>query len=178
MNFSLQPVLENERALLLPLQPGDFSALFALASNPLVWEQHPNKNRWQEPVFRKFFQGALDSGGAFRIVDKPTGKTAGSTRFYNYNPREASIVIGYTFLGTEFWGTGLNPAVKELMLNYVFQYVEAVDFHIGSRNLRSQIAILRLGAVKHGEFEADDPGEDHRFNFVYRINKNDWPEIQ
>ncbi|WP_247655094.1 GNAT family N-acetyltransferase [Chitinophaga varians] len=174
MNFSIQPRLENERAILYPLQQSDFEALYEVASDPLVWEQHPNKTRWQRPVFETYFDGAMKSGGAFRIVDKATGRTAGSSRFYDYDPQQNSILIGYTFYSREFWGSGLNPSVKHLMLSWIFQYVDKVIFHVGAVNTRSQIAMTRLGARKVKEEEVAYFGEPSRLNCIYEINKADW----
>ncbi|MCK7555722.1 GNAT family N-acetyltransferase [Chitinophaga sedimenti] len=169
--FSIQTPLENEKALLLPLQESDFDLLYAVAADPAVWAQHPNKDRWQREVFRTFFDGAMHSRGAFKIIDKATGEVAGSTRFYDYDEKNNSILIGYTFYGTRFWGKGMNPSVKKLMLDYIFQYVDIVYFHIGEHNLRSQIAISRLGAQKVNEVNVAYYGEPEKLNFVYEIRR-------
>ncbi|MEH6304410.1 GNAT family N-acetyltransferase [Olivibacter sp. CPCC 100613] len=169
--FSIQTPLENERALLVPLVEADFDDLYAIASDKRVWEQHPNKDRWQETIFRTFFEGAIQSKGAFKIIDKETGLVAGSTRFYSYNEEDNSIQIGYTFFAIQFWGTGLNPAVKKLMLAYAFQFVDRVYFQVGAGNLRSQIAVSRLGATKIAEQEVAYFGEQPKLNFVYELKK-------
>lgn len=174
MSLNTQPYLENETARLLPLAAADFEALYAVASDPQIWAQHPNKNRWQREVFRNFFTGALQSNGAFKVLDKRSGKLAGSTRIYDYNPKDSSILIGYTFYGVEYWGTGLNRSVKALLLDYLFAFVSKVDFHIGAENIRSQIAIGRLGAQKIAELEVAYFGEPAKLNYVYRIDKADW----
>ena len=172
--FSFQPILETHVVRLLPLQATDFAALYAVAADPTVWEQHPNKDRWQEPVFRTFFEGAMQSRGAFKIVDKATGTTLGSTRLYDYTPEDNSILIGYTFYGRQSWGKGINQAVKKLLLDYVFQFVDTVRFHIGADNVRSQIAIQRLGARKVAEQEVAYYGEPTKLNFVFEITKQSW----
>jgi len=171
MNFSIQPTLENENIRLLPLQQDDFESLYQTASDEKIWEQHPNKDRWKREVFLSFFEGALASQGAFKIIDKETGSIAGSTRFYNYDAAENSILIGYTFYATQFWGKGINTSVKKLMMDYIFQYVDKVHFHVGSENIRSQIAVGRLGATKIGEEQIAYYGEQPKLNFVYEINK-------
>ncbi|MBN9296026.1 MAG: GNAT family N-acetyltransferase [Filimonas sp.] len=173
MTFPLQPTLENDIAILYPLQANEFETLYAVANDPKIWEQHPNKDRWKRDVFQSFFEGAIQSKGAFKIVDKATGEVAGSTRFYDFSEADKSIFIGYTFYGTKFWGTGINPSVKKLMLDYAFQYVDKVQFHIGATNIRSQIAIERLGAIKTGEQEVAYFGEPTKLNFVYTINKSE-----
>ena len=174
MNINLQPVLENERTLLQPLQANDFEALFTVAADPKIWEQHPNKNRWQKEVFKNFFQGAIESKGAFKIVDKTTNSPIGSTRFYGYKPDENTVLIGYTFYNTASWGKGINPEVKKLMLDHIFQYVSAVLFHVGSDNIRSQVAMNRLGIEKIGAIEVAYFGEDSKLNFIYQITKKEW----
>ena len=174
MHFDTQPRLENDQALLYPLQEDDFEALHAVASDPLIWEQHPNKDRWKMDVFRTFFEGALQSKGAFKIVDKASGKVAGSTRIYDYNEQDRSVLIGYTFFGRDYWGKGLNLSVKILLLDYLFRFVSRVDFHIGAQNIRSQIAIGRLGARKVGEQEIAYFGEAPKLNFIYRMEIEEW----
>ena len=172
--FSLQPILENDAFKLLPLQENNFADLYAVASDPAIWAQHPNKERWQKPAFTTFFEGAMQSQGAFKIVDKATSATLGSTRFYEYNPQDNSIFIGYTFYGTQSWGKGINIAVKTLLLDYVFQFVETVRFHIGAGNVRSQVAIQRLGAIKVAEQEVTYYGEQPKLNFEFELTKPTW----
>jgi RimJ/RimL family protein N-acetyltransferase len=120
----------------------------------------------------------MQSKGAFKIVDKTTGEVIGSTRFYDYNQNESSIFIGYTFYTVSSWGKGINSAVKIMMLDYVFQFVSKVCFHIGADNIRSQIAIARIGAVKVAEQEVTYFGEATKLNFVYEINKASWKKIK
>ncbi|MFN7118882.1 MAG: GNAT family N-acetyltransferase [Saprospiraceae bacterium] len=169
--FDIQPVLENDTILLQPLQNEDFAALYQVASDPKIWEQHPNKDRWKEDVFRIYFEGAMQSKGAFKIIDKVSGQIAGSTRIYGYDASDNSILIGYTFYARSYWGKGVNLAVKALMLDYLFQYVSTVYFHIGAENIRSQIAIGRLGAQKVGEQEIAYYGEPSKLNFIYAISR-------
>jgi RimJ/RimL family protein N-acetyltransferase len=173
MTIDLQPILSGSSVTLLPLREEDFESLYAVASDPLVWEQHPNKDRWKVDVFRKFFDGAMASGGAFKVVKNDTGRVLGSTRYYDHNEAERSILIGYTFYGRSSWGKGINPMVKKMMLDHIFKYVDTVMFHVGAVNLRSQIAIERLGAVKTGEEMVAYVSEDPKLNYVYVITKNE-----
>ena len=151
--MNIQPVLENIRLKLVPLTESDFEAVFIVVSDPKVWEQHPNKDRWKREVFRTFFDGALASKGAFKIIDKANEEVLGCSRYYDFNEDENSIYVGYTFYGTSSWGKGVNPEVKKLMLDYIFQDVEVVKFHVGKDNRRSKIAIERLGAKPIKEIE-------------------------
>lgn len=171
--FDLQPKnLKNELIQLIPLQEADFEELYVVASDPLIWEQHPNKLRYQREVFQNYFEGAMLSKGAFLIRDTKTNEAIGSSRFYDYDESENSILIGYTFIGRKFWGNGYNKALKKTMLDYVFEHVDKVYFHIGAFNIRSQKAIEKIGAIKVDEFEVEYYGEDAKLNFVYLIRKN------
>lgn len=174
MEINLQPLLENEQIKLLPLENNDLEELYILASNPLVWEQHPNKDRWRREVFEVFFDGAIKSKGAFKVIKKENNQIIGSTRFYDYNSNENIINIGYTFYGNDFWGKGINLQVKKIMLDYIFQYVETVAFHIGSNNIRSQIAISRIGAKLESKQEITYFGEKPNMNNIYILKKEDW----
>ena len=174
MNINIQPTLENENVILHPLQDKDFDDLYAVASDPKIWEQHPNKDRCKIEVFKVFFDGAMQSKGAFKILNKASGHVMGSTRFYDHNLEENSISIGYTFYGREYWGKGFNHSVKSLMLDYIFQFVSKVHFHIGAENIRSQIAIGRLGTTKIDEQEIAYFGEQAKLNYIYCLTKEEW----
>lgn len=172
--INLQPTLQNDFILLLPLQQNDFERLYAVASDPLIWEQHPNKDRYKREVFQIYFEGAMESKGALLLIDKLTGEVAGSSRFYDHNEAENSLLIGYTFIARKFWGKAYNPAMKALMIDHAFQYVDNILFHIGVNNLRSQIAIGRVGAVKQKEISVAYHGEPEKLNFEYLLTKENW----
>ncbi|MCX2576004.1 GNAT family N-acetyltransferase [Pedobacter sandarakinus] len=172
--FDLQPTLANDLVKIVPLQSADFEMLFQVASDPLIWEQHPNKDRYQEPVFDTFFKGAIASKGAFIVYDTLTGRAIGSSRFYDVDEEKKTVAIGYTFIGRDFWGKGYNKALKHLMLDYAFRYVEYVILHIGATNFRSQKAAEKLGAKKIDEIEVAYYGEAIKWNFVYLIERIHW----
>jgi len=173
MKFDLQPThLHNERIRLIPLQEKDFERLFEVGSNPKVWEQHPNPYRYKLEDFTNYFKGAIESKGAFLIEDAVTNETVGCSRYYDYNNEDNSILIGYTFIGTKYWGNDYNKDLKKLMLDYAFQFVDKIYFHIGAFNYRSQKAIEKIGAIKVDEFEVEYYGEVSKLNFVYLITKN------
>ena len=165
--------LENELVLLKPMLASDFDAIFAVASDPKIWEQHPKKDRYKREVFKPFFDEGVAEGNAFLTIDKASGEIMGSTRYYNFNPGESSIAIGYTFLATKFWGGKFNLACKTLLMDYAFQYVDKVYFHIGPTNSRSQIATMRIGAefVRESEIEILGSTSVHR---EYVILKDSW----
>lgn len=173
--MQLQPTqLYNSLVRLQPLQPTDFERLYAVASDPLIWEQHPNPDRYKRDIFSTYFEGALASGGAFLIEDAATGAAIGSSRFYDYVPESSEVKIGYTFFARSHWGGQYNPQVKALMLNHAFQFVDTVIFHVGASNWRSRKAMERLGATNLGEENVAYFGEASRLNVVYAMYKNDW----
>jgi RimJ/RimL family protein N-acetyltransferase len=148
--FDLQPHLKGELLELRPLATDDWDELFAVASDPLIWEQHPEQDRHTENVFRTFFKEALESGGAFVIIDRQTQHIIGSTRFYGYDPEKSEIEIGWTFLARKYWGGRFNAEMKRLLLNHAFKFVESIVFFVGEDNVRSQKAMEKVGAIKVG----------------------------
>ena len=150
MSFDLQPHLKGELLELRPLALGDWDDLFAVASDPLIWEQHPESDRYKEEVFKVFFREALESSGALVVIDHKTQQIIGSTRFYGYDPEKSEIEIGWTFLARKYWGGQYNREMKSLMLNHAFKFVENVVFLIGEKNIRSQKAIEKIGAIRNG----------------------------
>jgi RimJ/RimL family protein N-acetyltransferase len=172
--MELQPEhLRNTLAELHPLRHDDFEELYAVASDPLIWEQHPNPDRYKREVFTIFFEGAMASGGAFIIRDPLSGIAIGCTRFYDHFPEHCEVKIGYTFFDRACWGRSINPAVKSMMLEHAFLYVDQVIFHVGVNNIRSRKAMEKLGAVKMGEEDIAYHGERENRNVVYRILKGD-----
>ena len=173
--MDLQPTyLSHDIVELVPLKQTDFEELYTVASDPLIWEQHPNKDRYKRGVFQTYFEGAMESKGALLLIDKRSGEVAGSSRFYDHNETESSLLIGYTFIARKFWGKSYNPAMKALMIDHAFQYVDKILFHIGANNVRSQIAIGRVGAVKQKEISVAYHGEPEKLNFEYLLEKEIW----
>jgi RimJ/RimL family protein N-acetyltransferase len=155
MPFELQPVLIGELVELRPLREEDFPTLFAVASDPLIWEQHPQPDRYTEPVFRQLFRGGMESGGAFIVVDRKDGRLIGSSRFAEYDETKSEIEIGWTFLARSHWGGRHNREMKRLMLAHAFRFVRRVIFRVGPLNRRSQRALENIGATYLG-LEADE----------------------
>lgn len=146
-----QPVLDGERLLLRPLRPDDWDALYAVASDPLVWELHPANDRWKEEVFRAYFADALAQGGALAVIDKSSGSIIGSSRMQAHDPANGgSVEIGWTFLARSHWGGSFNREMKWLMLAHALQYVGRVDFRVGETNLRSRRAMEKIGGRLSG----------------------------
>ncbi|HTS57931.1 MAG TPA: GNAT family N-acetyltransferase [Terriglobales bacterium] len=165
MPFDFQPTMKGVLVELRPLRPDDWDPLFAVASDPLIWEQHPARDRYKPDVFRAFFREALASGGALTALDRQDGRIFGSSRFHGYNEPAREVEIGWTFLARSHWGGKYNREMKQLMLRHAFQFVERVVFLIGPENLRSQKAIEKLGGVRVGR-RPDTSGRD---SYVYEI---------
>jgi N-acetyltransferase len=141
-----------------PLRPDDFTALYAVASDPRIWEQHPVRDRHRLEQFREFFDDAVRSGGAL-AVETTRGELIGSSRFHDFDQRTGEVEIGWTFLARSHWGGHTNRELKSLMLGHAFEYVERVVFRVGPENRRSQRALEKLGATGIGECDgSEDPG--------------------
>jgi RimJ/RimL family protein N-acetyltransferase len=171
MSFDLQPHLKSELIELRPLTPEDWDDLFAVASDPLIWEQHPESDRYKEGVFKVFFREALESGGAFVVIDKQSQRVIGSTRFYGYDSEKSEIEIGWTFLARKYWGGHYNEEMKRLLLNHAFRFVETVVFFVGEKNFRSQMAMEKVGAIRIGLVERQYGNHPPALNVKYVIKK-------
>ena len=148
--FDLQPLLRGALVVIRPLAPTDHDALFSVASDPLIWEQHPAKQRATPEGFDEFFQDSLASGGALVVLDASTNTIIGATRFYGYSGSRSEIEIGWTFLARSYWGGRYNYDVKQLLLRHAFRFVRHVIFLVDLGNLRSQRAMEKIGGIRYG----------------------------
>jgi N-acetyltransferase len=158
MEFDLQPTLKGNLIEVRPLMREDFDALFAAASDPFIWEQHPENDRYKREVFQRYFDGAIDSKGAFAIIERKSGRIIGSSRYCNLKPLEREVEVGWTFLERAFWGGSYNRELKSLMLDHAFRFVDRVVFVVGEKNLRSQKSLQKIGArfLKKAQLPAPD----------------------
>lgn len=146
-----KPELTSQRLLLRPLLASDFDVLHAAASDPLIWQLHPDPERYKLERFRPYFQSALTADGAFVITDRTTGEVLGSSRYYDHSPVHSMVAIGYTFLVRKCWGGDYNRELKTLMLGRAFQHVNTVYFVVGQNNLRSRRAMQKIGGIELSE---------------------------
>jgi RimJ/RimL family protein N-acetyltransferase len=137
MSFDFQPTLKGELLELRPLRAEDFHSLYAVASDPILWEQHPVRDRYKEEVFKGFFREALESGGALIAIDSKNGQVIGSSRFHGYDEETSEIEIGWTFLARPHWGGIYNREMKQLMVRHAFGFVSSVIFLVSPQNVRS-----------------------------------------
>ena len=165
MSFDFQPVLRGELVELRPLRAEDYDDLYAVAADPLIWEQHPVRNRHEEATFRAFFHEALASGGTLVAIDVNSQRIIGSSRFHGYDKERSEVEIGWTFLARSHWGGSYNGEMKRLMLRHAFRFVSCVVLLVGLQNIRSQRAVERIGGVRVGT-RPDAGGRD---SYVYQI---------
>ncbi len=168
-----QPTLHGSTVTVRPIVREDLDGLHAAASDPLVWEQHSERNRHERPVFERFFDGALACSGGMVIDERGSRRIIGSSRFYDWDVAQSSVVIGYTFLERAHWGGRTNAEVKALMLAHAFAHVATVWFQVSPGNVRSQRALERIGA----SFDHREPvliGGVPSDRFIYRIDRSKW----
>jgi RimJ/RimL family protein N-acetyltransferase len=163
MTLDLQAPLSNNVVTLTPLREDDYDALFMVASDPLIWAQHPASDRWKPDVFRAFFDGAIASKGAYLIRDSDTDEVIGSSRFHAYDPETRVVEIGWTFFKRSHWGGCYNGATKKLMLTHAFGFVDHVILYAGQTNHRSRKAIERIGGVQIGVREEAETENSFRY---------------
>jgi len=168
MRFDLQPVLKGELVELRPLRAEDFHDLYAVAADPMIWEQHPFKDRYKEEVFKVTFREALQSGAALIAIDRKDGRVIGSSRFRGHDKEKSEVEIGWTFLARSHWGGIYNGEMKQLMLRHAFRFVDSVIFLVGPENLRSQRAVDRIGGNRDGS----RTHPDGRISLIYRISSS------
>ncbi len=166
MTFDHQPVLTGRLVIVRPLRPEDCEDLYAVAADPLIWEQHPVKTRHERQEFLRFFRESLASGGALAVIDAKTRRLIGSSRFHGWDECRKEIEIGWTFLARSHWGGAYNRELKQLMLAHAFRFVDRVVFFVGLENVRSQRAIQKIGAVRVGEQPDAGGRASHRYEIT------------
>jgi N-acetyltransferase len=165
-----QPTLTGKTVIIRPLRRDDWSPLFAAASDPAIWELHPTRDRYTEPVFRRYFDGAIASGMAFAFVERAGGEMIGSSRYHGFDPVQSEIEIGWTFLVRRHWGGHTNREIKRLMLDHAFTFVDTVIFWVGENNLRSRTAMKKIGGVlRDGLFVREATGDAP--HVIFEIDK-------
>jgi RimJ/RimL family protein N-acetyltransferase len=178
VDFDLQPTLKGDLIELRPLRPQDFDTLFSAASDPKIWEQHPDSDRYQREVFQGFFDGALESRGAFAIIERKSGRIIGSSRYCNLDLTNCEVEIGWTFLEPEFWGGTYNRELKQLMLDHAFRFVDRVVFVVGEQNFRSQKALAKIGASFLKKTQLPAAGGTVRTNVVFVITAKSYRAVE
>jgi len=182
LNFKEAYILENEVALLRPLESGDFDELLYFSLNePEIWTYTSQPANGKENL-TKYLNNALagrekKDAYPFAVIDKRVNKVVGSTRFYDYQQKHKTTQLGYTWYGKEFQGTGLNKNCKYLMLKFAFEklVLERVEFRADSRNERSIAAMKSIGCTVEGILRNNFQFPDTRIDsIILSIIKDDW----
>jgi len=170
--FDLQPTLEGARVRIRPLHPTDFDALFAVASDPLIWELHPVKGRHERPGFTRLFDVSIASGGAMVVIDKSLDRIIGSSRLRVGDADIDRAEIGWSYLARSHWGGAWNGEVKHLLMSHAFRFVETVYFRVGADNARSRRAVEKIGGRLTDQTDTL-PGPDGRpiLHVIFEISK-------
>lgn len=180
------PTLENNRVKLSLLDLSNYKHLEAIAQQKDLIYYSPSDISTPEKL-RDYVQLAVDGYYhktviPFIVFDKSTQTYAGSTRYGLINWKNKLLHIGWTWIGHEFQGTGLNVNMKFLMLQYAFETLEfeKVEFRIDDRNVKSRRAVEKLGATLEGILRKDVLMKDgyRRSTCCYGIIKDEWPEIK
>lgn len=169
--MNLQPTLTGDLVVMRPTISEDWDSMYAVASDPLIWEQHPANDRWQEGEFRKYFADALASGGGLTILDKATGEIIGASRYYGHAPERDEIEIGWTFLARSYWGGAYNHEIKRLMCTHIHHFVSCAIFLVGEGNLRSQRAMAKIGGVRRAEMLRREYNSGTHRQVVFEIRR-------
>jgi RimJ/RimL family protein N-acetyltransferase len=171
--MNLQPILEDDLVKLRPLEENDFESLYEIAKDPLIWAQHPS-SRYKIDVFSGFFSESMNSKGALIIIDKSSNSIIGSTRFKPVSDVNNAVEIGWSFLSRKYWDGKYNKAIKKLMIDYAFGFMEDIVFYIGKENIRSQKAVEKIGGQRITGTHLKHLVKDSIADYTYRINKADW----
>jgi RimJ/RimL family protein N-acetyltransferase len=169
--FELQPRISGLRVDLRPMTLADWGPLLAAASDPLIWEQHPESDRWKPEVFRRYFDGGMASGGALVVIDRANRRIIGSSRYCNLDAAASEVEIGWTFLERRYWGGTFNREMKMLMLGHAFRFVHRVVFVVGEHNLRSQKALEKIGARFLRRMDEPEPERVGGARVVFAIDR-------
>lgn len=180
------PTLENQRVKLSLLDLSNYKQLMDVAQQDNLVYYSPSIINTPEHL-KNYVQTAVDgyyhkTTMPFIVYDKQTNTYAGSTRFGLISWKNKVLHIGWTWIGHEFQGTGLNANMKFLMLQYAFETLEfdKVEFRIDERNVKSRRAVEKLGATLEGILRKDTLMGDgfKRSTCCYGILKEEWPNIK
>jgi len=175
--FDFNPFLADNRVVIRPLCSGDFDALYGISSDPLLWEQHPAKERSTYEGFKKWFEEAMATEKALFIEDRKTGQAVGTSRYREIPEDPRAIEIGWTFIAREFWGRGYNGAIKKLMIDHAFTRYDKIFFFVDKQNYRSQKAVEKLGGKIFSPPENSASAERATRSFIYCIYKEAWSSL-
>lgn len=176
-------VLENERVRLRPLQLTDFTHLLPFSLNePQIWTYSLISAASAEKL-RSYIDIALQqrinqTQYPFIVFDKQANQYVGCTRFYEINNKAKTALLGYTWYGITYQGTGLNQTCKALLLAFGFEQCgfERIEFRVDAQNKRSIHALQKIGCQLEGTLRSHLPSPlgGRRDTVVLSILKSEW----
>ncbi len=183
MDTKKEIILEDDRALLRPLQSDDFEHLKIFSiQEPELWDFSLSSASGEQNM-KTYIEKAIQNREAgleypFIVFDKQAGSYAGCTRFYDIQPAHHSLQIGFTWYGKAFQRTGLNRHCKYLLLSYAFDQagIERVEFRANLKNERSILAMQSIGCTKEGILRSHvvNAKGERRDSIVLSILQNEW----
>ncbi len=185
-NKLLSTILENDRVLLLPLQETDIDELWEISQDKDL-SQYANKDLSIYSELKGYIASAIKQRqegtcAVWKIVDKQTGKTAGSTRIAEISTHDERGQIGWTWIGKEFQGTGLNKAMKLEILKFGFEVLNLnrIELKADERNMQSQKAMLKMGATEEGVLRQHLKLHNGfiRNSIYFSVLKSEWPSVK
>ena len=178
--------LENAHVRLRPIEPEDRAALHAVAMDPGIWRYFVTVVE-TDADFDAFFDTALadqaaDRRVAYVITDQTTGRVAGSMSFCNIAEPDGRLEIGWSWLGRDFQGQGINRWAKYLMLDFAFErlHAERVEFKTDVLNVQARRGLRNIGAIEEGLLRSYNPmpGGRRRDAIFYSVLRAEWPAIR
>jgi RimJ/RimL family protein N-acetyltransferase len=182
-SLDLHPTLLAAGVRLEPLCEEQREPLRRAAAAPEIWAHMPS--RASGDGFDAWFENATAnarSGCEAVWAVRADGEVVGSTRYLAIEPAHRRLEIGHTWYAPSVWASRVNPACKFALLRYAFETLgfNRVELKTDIRNLRSQAAIAKLGAVREGVFRAHmvRPDGSLRDTVYYAIIRDDWPAVR
>ena len=172
--FDYQPTLSGDLLEMRPYTEADWDALFAAASDPLIWEVHPNTNRHEEAVFRASITDALGDQNGLVARLQSDGRVVGYSRYSSRFAESNEVEIGWTFLIRELWGGRYNREMKRLMLDHALKTFDAAVFRVGIDNIRSRGAMEKIGGVLTDRTFDVKVGDGIVVHVVYEITRENF----
>ncbi|MGR3542518.1 MAG: GNAT family N-acetyltransferase [Hasllibacter sp.] len=174
MSFPVPRRLEGEALILRPMEAADAGPLAEAIADPLIWEQHPSKERGTPAGARTYADWLAAIGGTMIARRRGSGEVAGASRYYRTEDLPPGAwAIGFTVLVRDLWGGTANREMKALMLPPLFAVSDEVWFHIAPGNLRSQRATAKLGAVRREDAMVDHYAGKH-LSQRWVLHRTDW----
>lgn len=155
MRLPLDPgTLRGDLVRLEPLTQDHAQGLYGRGRHQPDWEFMPRACFVDLADTRQWVDEALTRADQcpFAIIENGKQRVAGSTRYLNIRPEHRSLEIGWTWLGQDWQRTGVNTEAKLLLMTFAFERLgcNRIEFKTDARNLRSQDALERIGAIREG----------------------------